>query len=208
MCQYSAHGGYITSWHKTHLGSFATRGASLVLTEVHAVSPEGRISPEDAGIWEDGQVAPLREVVQFVHSQGAKIGIQIGHAGRKASTLAPWLDRKAVATEEVNGAPFPFRPRPCLSMSASGDEEMRQYADSHVRDQAGGWPTEVISSSELPFSEDTYVPRAMTIADIEDLKTKWVAAVKRALDAGFDVRFRSSPARIPLCATRQRSAMA
>jgi 2,4-dienoyl-CoA reductase-like NADH-dependent reductase (Old Yellow Enzyme family) len=101
MCQYSAQNGYMTPWHKQHLGSFATRGPGLILTEVVSVSPEGRITPEDAGLWEDGQIEPLREIVDYAHSQGAKIGIQMGHAGRKASTVAPWLDRKAVAVAEV-----------------------------------------------------------------------------------------------------------
>ncbi|KAL2691498.1 hypothetical protein Neosp_001884 [[Neocosmospora] mangrovei] len=105
MCQYSAKDGYMTPWHKQHLGSFAARGAALIITEVHAVSPEGRISPQDAGIWEDGQMVPLKEVVEFVHSQNSKIAIQMGHAGRKASTVAPWLDRKAVAVKEADGWP-------------------------------------------------------------------------------------------------------
>ncbi|KAM5360754.1 hypothetical protein ACJZ2D_013563 [Fusarium nematophilum] len=98
--RYSAKDGYVTPWHKQHLGSFAARGPALIITEVHAVSPEGRISPQDAGIWEDGQMGPLREIVEFTHSQNSKIAIQMGHAGRKASTVVPWLDRKAVAVEE------------------------------------------------------------------------------------------------------------
>lgn len=101
MCQYSAHNGYLTPWHRQHLGTFAARGPALVLTEVHSVSPEGRITPEDAGIWEDGQMGPLKDIVDFAHSQNSKICMQIGHAGRKASTVAPWLDRKAVAQKEV-----------------------------------------------------------------------------------------------------------
>lgn len=105
MCQYSAQNGYMTPWHKQHLGSFAARGPGLIITEVQAVSPEGRISPEDVGIWEDGQLVPLKEIVDFVHSQGAKIAIQIGHAGRKASTVAPWLDRKNTAVKEVRYTP-------------------------------------------------------------------------------------------------------
>ncbi|KAJ3527980.1 hypothetical protein NM208_g10436 [Fusarium decemcellulare] len=105
MCQYSAKDGYVTPWHKQHLGSFAARGAALVITEVHAVSPEGRISPQDAGIWEDGQTVPLKEIVEFAHSQNSKIAIQMGHAGRKASTVVPWIDRKAVAVKEADGWP-------------------------------------------------------------------------------------------------------
>jgi 2,4-dienoyl-CoA reductase-like NADH-dependent reductase (Old Yellow Enzyme family) len=110
--RYSADNGYLTAWHKTHLGSFAARGPGLIITEVHSVTPEGRISPEDAGIWEDGQMGPLKEIVDFVHSQGAKIAIQMGHAGRKASTIAPWVDRKAKATKQVN---FPLLGRDVLN---------------------------------------------------------------------------------------------
>ncbi|KAI1083478.1 FMN-linked oxidoreductase [Whalleya microplaca] len=105
MCQYSAKDGYMTMWHHVHLGSFAARGAGLVLTEVIAVSPEGRISPQDLGLWEDGQIEPLKKIVEFAHCQGAKFGVQIGHAGRKASTVAPWIDRKAAARDYSEGWP-------------------------------------------------------------------------------------------------------
>ncbi|KAH8901178.1 FMN-linked oxidoreductase [Thozetella sp. PMI_491] len=114
MCQYSAKDGYMTMWHHVHLGSFAVRGAGLVLTEVIAVSPEGRISPQDLGLWEDGQIEPLRKIVEFAHSQGVKFGVQMGHAGRKASTVAPWLDRKAAAQEKSEGWPDNvIAPSPC-----------------------------------------------------------------------------------------------
>ncbi|RYP72123.1 hypothetical protein DL770_008016 [Monosporascus sp. CRB-9-2] len=105
MCQYSAKDGYMTMWHHVHLGGFAVRGAGLVMTEVTSVSPEGRISPQDLGLWEDGQIEPLKEIVQFVHSQGTKFGVQMGHAGRKASTVAPWIDRKAAARSRSEGWP-------------------------------------------------------------------------------------------------------
>ncbi|KAK2762039.1 nadh-dependent flavin [Colletotrichum kahawae] len=105
MCQYSADDGHMTPWHKTHLGGYAVRGAGLVLTEVQSVVPEGRISPEDLGLWSDSHVEAAKEVIDFVHSQGGFIGAQIGHAGRKASTIAPWVDRKAVASEKARGWP-------------------------------------------------------------------------------------------------------
>ncbi|CAJ2513662.1 Uu.00g017810.m01.CDS01 [Anthostomella pinea] len=105
MCQYSAKDGYMTMWHHVHLGGFAVRGAGLVLTEVVSVSPEGRISPQDLGLWEDGQIEPLRQIVDFAHSQGVKFGVQLGHAGRKASTVAPWIDRKAAARDYSEGWP-------------------------------------------------------------------------------------------------------
>ncbi|XXG98526.1 hypothetical protein Hte_004850 [Hypoxylon texense] len=91
--------------HNPHLGSFAARGVGLVLTEATAVSPEGRISPQDLGLWEDGQIEPLKKIVEFAHSQGVKFGVQLAHAGRKASTMAPWLDRKAAARDNSEGWP-------------------------------------------------------------------------------------------------------
>ncbi|WP_022881620.1 NADH:flavin oxidoreductase/NADH oxidase [Gryllotalpicola ginsengisoli] len=92
MCQYSVHerDGVPTDWHLVHLGSLASGGASLVITEATAVSPEGRISPQDTGLWNDEQEAAWAHIVAFLHERGAKAGIQLAHAGRKASTYAPW----------------------------------------------------------------------------------------------------------------------
>lgn len=90
MCQYSSPGGVPTDWHLVHLGSRAVGGAALVFTEATAVSPEGRISPEDTGIWNGEQVAAWSRIVSFIRGQGAVAGIQLAHAGRKASTDAPW----------------------------------------------------------------------------------------------------------------------
>lgn len=105
LCQYSAENGHHTDWHLTHLGGIIQRGPGLTLVEATAVTPEGRITPEDSGLWLDSQMEPLKKIVEFAHSQGQKIGIQLGHAGRKASTVAPWLSSGAVATKEVNGWP-------------------------------------------------------------------------------------------------------
>ena len=90
MCQYSAEDGVATDWHLVHLGGLAQGGAGLVLTEAAAIAPEGRISPEDLGLWRDDQVEPLARAVRFIQSQGAVAGIQLAHAGRKAGTQAPW----------------------------------------------------------------------------------------------------------------------
>jgi 2,4-dienoyl-CoA reductase-like NADH-dependent reductase (Old Yellow Enzyme family) len=105
MCQYSATNGNLTDWHLTHLGGIVQRGPGLTIVEASAVTPEGRITPEDSGLWEDGQIAPLKRIVEFAHSQNQKIGIQIAHAGRKASTVAPWLSRGATAEVEAGGWP-------------------------------------------------------------------------------------------------------
>ena len=90
MCQYSAVDGVPNDWHLVHLGQFAAGGAGLVFTEASAVVPEGRISPQDAGIWNDEQVAAWRRIAEFVRGQGATAGMQLAHAGRKASTYRPW----------------------------------------------------------------------------------------------------------------------
>ena len=90
MCQYSAVDGLANDWHLVHLGARAAGGAGLVMTEAVAVSPEGRISPGDLGLWDDGQVGPLARVASFLAAQGAVPAIQLAHAGRKASTKRPW----------------------------------------------------------------------------------------------------------------------
>lgn len=90
MCMYSATEGVANDWHLVHLGARAAGGAGLVIVEATAVSPEGRITPGDTGLWADGQVEPLARLVRFVRDQGAVAGIQLAHAGRKASAARPW----------------------------------------------------------------------------------------------------------------------
>jgi len=99
MCQYSAEEGMPTDWHFVHLGSRAAGGAGLVIAEATGVSPEGRISPWDTGIWSDAQADAFGRIVRFIKSQGAVAGIQLAHAGRKASTDAPWRGGKPLARE-------------------------------------------------------------------------------------------------------------
>ncbi|KAL0951519.1 hypothetical protein HGRIS_008204 [Hohenbuehelia grisea] len=91
MCQYSSDNGHATDWHLVHLGGFATRGAAAICVEATSVVPEGRISPQDSGLWTDTQIEPLKRIVDFCHAQGAKVGLQLSHAGRKSSTTAPWI---------------------------------------------------------------------------------------------------------------------
>ncbi|KAG9233018.1 putative mannose-1-phosphate guanyltransferase [Amylocarpus encephaloides] len=108
LCQYSAEDGHMTPWHMAHLGGIISRGPGLAMIEATAPVPEGRITPEDVGIWSDSHLQgpySLKAVVDFAHSQNQKIAIQIAHAGRKASTVAPWLSFGAVATPEINGWP-------------------------------------------------------------------------------------------------------
>lgn len=100
MCQYSCVDGVPTDWHLVHLGSRAVGGAAVVFTEASAVSPEGRISPDDAGIWNDTQGQAWARIAGFVEAQGAIPGVQLAHAGRKASTYAPWRGRGEVPRGE------------------------------------------------------------------------------------------------------------
>jgi 2,4-dienoyl-CoA reductase-like NADH-dependent reductase (Old Yellow Enzyme family) len=100
MCQYSSHDGYANDWHFVHLGSRAVGGAGLVLTEATAVLPEGRISPQDLGIWADEHIEMLSRIVRFIHEQGSVAGMQLAHAGRKASTHRPWEAPGAISESE------------------------------------------------------------------------------------------------------------
>src|SRR5262245_45886693 len=110
MCQYSAEGGVPTDWHLVHLGSRAVGGAGLVMAEASGVSAEGRISPADTGIWNDAQADAWARIARFVAEQGAVPGIQLAHAGRKASTDAPWRGGRPLS--EAQGGWQPVAPSP------------------------------------------------------------------------------------------------
>jgi 2,4-dienoyl-CoA reductase-like NADH-dependent reductase (Old Yellow Enzyme family) len=103
MCQYSATDGMANDWHFAHLGSRAAGGAGLVMAEATAISPEGRITPYCLGLWNDGQTESLKRVAAFITSQGAVPGIQLAHAGRKASCRVPWEGGKPIAPNEPDG---------------------------------------------------------------------------------------------------------
>ncbi|WP_194727223.1 NADH:flavin oxidoreductase/NADH oxidase [Noviherbaspirillum malthae] len=116
MCQYSAEDGIANDWHLVHLGSRAVGGTALVIVEATGVTPDGRITPGDLGIWGDQHIEPLARIARFVHSQGAVAGIQLAHAGRKASTAAPWTGGATLKTAAEGGwpvvapSPIPFYP--------------------------------------------------------------------------------------------------
>ena len=100
MCQYSSEDGFANEWHLVHLGSRAVGGAALILTEATAVSPEGRISPKDLGIWKDEHIPFLKRITQFIEKQGSIPCIQLAHAGRKSCHLPPWEGNKQLTREE------------------------------------------------------------------------------------------------------------
>src|SRR5947208_1204740 len=103
MCQYSAHEGLASDWHLVHLGSRAVGGTALIIVEATAVTRDGRISSGDMGIWGEEHVEPLARIARFVHSQGAVAGIQLAHAGRKASCEPPWKGGASLKTAEAGG---------------------------------------------------------------------------------------------------------
>ena len=109
MCQYSSEDGFANDWHLVHLGSRAVGGAALVMAEAAAVGPEGRISPQDLGIWKDEHVEMLARIFRFIDAQGAVPAIQLAHAGRKASTARPWENARGVS-EEAGGWKPVFAP--------------------------------------------------------------------------------------------------
>lgn len=150
MCQYRANEGVVNDWHHVHLAGIARGGAGLVIAEATAVSPEGRITPGCAGLWSDAQAAAFEPSVVAIRAAGAVPGIQLAHAGRKASANRPW----------------------------EGDDHI-------ANDDPRGWQT--IAPSAVPFGAYLpKVPRAMTLDEIERVKSAYVAAAKRALDAGFE----------------------
>ena len=149
MCEYSSVDGFSNDWHFVHLGSRAVGGAGLVLTEATAVTSDGRISRQDLGIWDDAHVPGLARCVNFIHEQKTLAGIQLAHAGRKASTARPWDGGGTVALEH------------------------------------GGW--QPVGPTGEPFSGTYPTPRALALAEIDDIVAAFAAAAKRALEAGFDV---------------------
>jgi 2,4-dienoyl-CoA reductase-like NADH-dependent reductase (Old Yellow Enzyme family) len=137
MCQYSSLNGFPTDWHLVHLGSRAVGGAGLIFTEATAVSPEGRISPDDAGIWNDEQANAYKKIASFIKSQNAVPGIQLAHAGRKASTYSPWKGKGEIKIENggwqtLAPSPIPFTenfPRP----KEMSEEDIKLVIDQFIK---------------------------------------------------------------------------
>ncbi len=145
MCQYSSDDGLANDWHLVHLGSRAAGGVGLVVVEATAVTPEGRITPKDMGIWGDQHIEPLARIARFVHSQGAIAGIQLAHAGRKASCDVPWLGGARLKTPESGGwtvvgpSAVPFREGdpPPVALDEAGSERHRVGVREGRRSRAG-----------------------------------------------------------------------
>jgi hypothetical protein len=132
MCEYSSSDGFADDWHVVHLGSRAVGGAALVLTEAIAVTPEGRISPADLGIWKDEHVDQLARIARFCNAQGAAWGTQLAHAGRKASTKQPWFGTGAVAeaARESYRAGYPQYVKKTRLVEPSAIDNMRSLGNA------------------------------------------------------------------------------
>jgi 2,4-dienoyl-CoA reductase-like NADH-dependent reductase (Old Yellow Enzyme family) len=147
MCQYSSRDGLPTDWHLVHLGSRAVGGAGLVIVEATAVSPQGRISPDDSGIWSDAHAEAFAPIARFIRAQGAAAGIQLAHAGRKASTDLPWLGGGPLGPEHrgwqpIAPSPIPFAPgHPVPREVTAEDLETirRQFVDGARRAHTAGF---------------------------------------------------------------------
>ncbi len=155
MCQYSSMDGFANDWHLVHLGSRAVGGAGLVFTEAAAVTAQGRISPEDLGIWKDEHIAPLKRIVDFIHSMGAIAGIQLAHAGRKASTQSPWKGDNVLLESEggwevIAPSPIPFssdRPVPTELDSAGIKAVINEFVEATKRSLLAGFKVIEIHSA-------------------------------------------------------------
>jgi len=156
MCQYSSEDGFANDWHVAHLGARASGGAALVFTEATAVLPEGRITPEDLGIWKDEHIPTLRRITDFGHSQGAYMGIQLAHAGRKASMQVPWEPERVRQPEEggwtnvmaPSAVPFSDKYRTPVALQKSGiDAISAAFAKAVIRAERAGFDVIEIHSA-------------------------------------------------------------
>lgn len=148
MCQYSSEDGFANDWHLVHLGARAVGGAALIITEATAVEDIGRISPDDLGIWKDEHIAPLERVVRFLHAHGAVAGMQLAHAGRKASTARPWEGGKPIAPSAPRGwtpvapsaLPFDGESTTPTALDEAGIQRItRLFVDAAQRAQRAGF---------------------------------------------------------------------
>jgi 2,4-dienoyl-CoA reductase-like NADH-dependent reductase (Old Yellow Enzyme family) len=147
MCEYSSEDGFANDWHLVHLGSRAVGGAGLIITEATAVSPEGRISPDDLGIWKDEHIPFLQRITAFIHEHGSVAGIQLAHAGRKASTSSPWKGHSFLSPAEggwqtIAPSPLPFYqkdPAPKEMTREDIQQCLQDFRDAAIRSLEAGF---------------------------------------------------------------------
>lgn len=157
MCQYSARDGHLSPYHIAHLGQFALHGVGTIMVEASGVTPAGRITPQDAGLWSSEHVKSHASVVSVLKSisEGLTVGVQLAHAGRKASTWSPYH---------------------------RGERKQQHY----VTDSEGGWEKDVVAPSALPFGDGHLVPRELSTSEMQQLRDDFIKSADYAFEAGYD----------------------
>jgi 2,4-dienoyl-CoA reductase-like NADH-dependent reductase (Old Yellow Enzyme family) len=167
MCQYSSEDGFANDWHLVHLGSRATGGAGLIIQEATAVTAEGRITYGDLGIWKDEHIDKLKQIVSFLHQHGAKAGIQLAHAGRKASCEIPWKGGEQIKqggrghwqTISADAIPFKHTDEPPLALDKAGIELLiNHFVMATKRARAAGYDVVEIHAAHGYLLHQFYSP--------------------------------------------------
>ena len=203
MCQYSAEDGTPNDWHLVHLGSRATGGAALVIAEATAVEPRGRISPGDLGLWNDRQTEAFSRITRFIRNQGAAAGVQIAHAGRKASTDLPWNGGAALRPDQGGWQPvapsaIPFRPDDSIPRALTREEIdgiVRAFGETARRAREAGFDVVEIHGAHGYLLNEFYSPlvnhREDEYGGSFENRTRIVREVAEAVRANW-------PERLPL----------
>lgn len=157
MCQYSAVDGFLSPYHLAHLGSFALHGAGTIMVEASGVTPAGRITPEDVGIYKDEHISAHASLVSALRSftRDLTVGVQLAHAGRKASTWSPFYE---------------------------GPKQNQLW----VTDEEGGWTKDIVGPSALAYGPGYFVPRVLSSAEVRQIQGDFVKGARRAFEAGYD----------------------
>ncbi|MEA9985231.1 NADH:flavin oxidoreductase/NADH oxidase, partial [Subtercola sp. RTI3] len=210
MCQYSAvkRDGVATDWHFAHLTAFAVGGAGLVITEATAVSPEGRISPEDLGLYTDEQQAAFARITAMLHAQGAVAGIQLAHAGRKASTFKPWAGQRGTVPVSEGGwmtvgpspVPFPGYEAPVELTLAGIDDVVADFRAAGRRAVDAGFDVIEVHAAHgyllhqflSPLSNDRTDEYGGSLENRARLTLRVVAALREEVGAGIPIFVRFS----------------
>lgn len=207
MCQYSALDGVVQDWHLAHYGALATGGAGLVIAEATAVSPEGRISPLDAGLWNDEQVEAWSRITRFAREQGTPMGVQLGHAGRKASTRAPWEGRGSIPREEggwdtISASPFAYDDwdAPREASVEELDQLVRDFGHAAERAVAAGFELVEIHAAHgyllhqflSPLTNEREDMYSGSLGNRMHLLDRIVGSVRRSVPASMPVLVRIS----------------
>jgi len=200
MCQYSSEDGFFSDWHLVHLGTYAKGGAALIHTEATAVSPKGRISPHDAGLWKDEHIPGYKRVVDFIHAYGAAAAIQIAHAGRKASTKSPFLPGPHSVLPENGGwetvAPSSIAFGDYLLPAELSVSEIKEIVDQFVattkRAEAAGFDWIEIHGAHGYLLHSFLSPLSNTRTDLYggsfENRIRFVIEVVQAVRAAWDSR--------------------